>query len=38
MNARRRDEIETRFATLETEYEELIGESVDKRFPTARLS
>jgi kinesin family protein 5 len=36
MNARRRDEIETRFATLETEYEELIGESVDKRFPTAR--
>ena len=26
MNARRRDEIETRLAALETEYEELIGE------------
>jgi len=32
MNARRRDEIETRLAGLETEYEELIGESVDKAF------
>ena len=31
MNLRRRDEIETRLAALETEYEELIGESVDKR-------
>jgi len=30
MNTRRRDEIETRLAALETEYEELIGESIDK--------
>lgn len=35
VNVRRRDEIETRLAALETEYEELIGESVDKRFPVA---
>ncbi|KAF9792784.1 kinesin heavy chain [Thelephora terrestris] len=28
MNARRRDEIETRFATLETEYEELIEKTI----------
>jgi len=35
MNTRRRDEIETRLAALETEYEELIGESVDKRFLAA---
>lgn len=33
MNARRRDEIETRFAALETEYEELIGESADFQRP-----
>ena len=33
MNARKRDEIETRLAALEAEYEELIGESVDKGFP-----
>lgn len=32
MNARRRDEIETRLAALETEYEELIGESDDKQL------
>lgn len=30
INARRRDEIETRLAALETEYEELIGETVRK--------
>lgn len=35
MNARRRDEIETRLAALETEYEELIGESADKGFLAA---
>ena len=35
MNARRRDEIETRLAALETEYEELIGGSIYKRFPAA---
>lgn len=34
MNARRRDEIETRLAALETEYEELIGEPFDEQFPT----
>ena len=33
VNARRRDELETRLAALETEYEELIGESADERFP-----
>ena len=33
MNARKRDEIETRLAALEAEYEELIGESVDELFP-----
>ena len=36
MNARRRDEIETRLAALETEYEELIGESADMRPPMVR--
>ena len=33
MNARRRDEIETRLAALEAEYEELIGESSHKQLP-----
>ena len=35
MNARRRDEIETRLAALETEYEELIGESSKKELLAA---
>lgn len=33
VNARRRDELETRLAALETEYEELIGELAGERFP-----
>ena len=32
VNARRRDELETRLAALETEYEELIGKLVDEIF------
>lgn len=36
VNTRRRDELETRLAALETEYEELIGELVDEIFPAAR--
>lgn len=36
MNARRRDEIETRLAALEAEYEELIGESVGEGITNGR--